>query len=133
MMAMFDLFDFISESGVNMLGRWARDESLSRRDRAILNQKLDRLAQMDFDLAWGTKLLAGPVHAQIYKLRVFGDVMLRPLLCKGPKHLDREYTLLTGAVERDGKLRPAQCMVTAAANRELVQKHEHRRGPHESF
>ena len=132
-MALFDIFDFLSDGGENLIRRWADGEALSRRDRAILNQKLDRLAQMDFDLARGTKLLAGPVHAHIYKLRVFGDVMLRPMLCKGPLRPDREYTVPVGAVERDGKLRPAHCKVTAAANRVLVGKYPHRRGPHEQF
>lgn len=69
-----------------------------------LNQKLDRLAQIDFELAIQTKFLAGPVYKSIYKLVIKADVQLRPMLCRGPVDVEREYTLVLGAVETGGKL-----------------------------
>lgn len=42
----------------------------------------------------------------IQKLRVKGNVQLRPMLCKGPIHNDSEFTLLIGAIERDSCLSP---------------------------
>lgn len=128
---MLELFDFLSVRGENLIGRWARDERLSARDRAILNQKLDRLLQMGFELAQKTKLLAGPVHGHVYKLRVFGDVMMRPMLCRGPLKIDQEYTLLLGAIERNGELRPADWKTSAVENREIVAQRPDRRCPHE--
>jgi hypothetical protein len=64
------LWDFLSARGENVILQWVKDARLQTRDRAALNQKLARLRQMDFDLAIGTKLLAGPVQKQrhIYKL-----------------------------------------------------------------
>jgi hypothetical protein len=116
----YRLWDFQSERGENQILRWVRRQRLTVRDRALLNQKLDRLVQIDFDLAISTKLLAGPIRGNIYKLIIHGDVMLRPLLCRGPIELEGEYTLLLGAVERDWELAPANAVATAAANRAVV-------------
>src|SRR5689334_15911784 len=79
------LWDFISPPPrkENLILRWVSEERLTKRDRAALNQKLDRLCQMDFELAIATKLLAGPIYKHIYKLVIHGDVMLRPMLCRG--------------------------------------------------
>jgi hypothetical protein len=96
----------------------------------MLNQKLDRLCQLDFELATGTKLLAGPIYRHIYKLVIHGDVMLRPMLCRGPITPDTEYTLLLGAIERGGKL-PSGSMQQAEENRGTVLDDPSRRRPHE--
>jgi len=81
-----------------MILRWVKDDRLSVRDRAALNQKFERLVQMDFKMAIDTKLLAGPIHKSqhIYKVKIHGQVMLRPMLCKGPINNQEEYTLLVG-------------------------------------
>jgi hypothetical protein len=131
-MADFALWDFLSVRGENVMLRWVKDERLTTRDRAVLNQKLDRLRQMDFDLAIGTKLLAGPIEKQrhIYKLVIHGDVMLRPLLCRGPIEPTVEYTLLLGAMERGGKL-PTGAPLQAEENRIAVLHNPSRRAPHE--
>ena len=94
------LWDFLSSAPrrENLILRWVSDEKLTKRDRAILNQKLKRLCQIDFELAVGTKLLAGPIYKHIYKLVIHGDVMLRPMLCRGPIDPHTEYTLLLGAI-----------------------------------
>jgi hypothetical protein len=131
-MAEFTLWDFVSARGENMILRWAKDVRLTTRDRAVLNQKLDRLRQMDFDLAIGTKLLAGPVEKQrhIYKLVIHGDVMLRPLLCRGPIDPETEYTLLLGAIEKGGRL-PKAAPQQANDNRITVLDDPSRRTSHE--
>jgi hypothetical protein len=132
LMAELTLWDFLSARGENVVLRWVKDERLTTRDRAALNQKLDRLRQMDFDLAIGTKLLAGPIEKQrhIYKLVIHGDVMLRPLLCRGPIDPQTEYTLLLGAIERGGKL-PRDAPPQADDNRLSVLDDPSRRTPHE--
>lgn len=109
--------------------KWVKDERLTARSRAMLNQKFDRLCQMDFQLAVGTKLLAGPIHKHVYKLVIHSDVMLRPMLCKGPINVDAEYTLLLGAVEKGGKL-PAGSKERAESNRETILKDPTRRCSH---
>jgi hypothetical protein len=126
------LWDFLSPPPrcENLILRWVHDEKLTKQDRAKLNQRLDRLCQLDFRLAVGTKLLAGPIYEHIYKLVIHGNVMLRPMLCRGPIAPTSEYTLLLGAIERNGKL-PKNALKDAAQNRLAVLKDPTRRGPHE--
>ncbi len=130
-MAAYRLWDFLSARRENVILRWVRDDRLTVRDRAVLNQKLDRLSQVDFRLAIETKMLAGPIHAShIYKLVIHGNVMLRPMLCRGPLHVPSEYTLLLGAVETGGKL-PRGSKERAAQNRLTVLHDPTRRCLHE--
>jgi hypothetical protein len=123
---LYSLWDFLSARGENVIVRWVADEKLTKRDRAALNQKLDRLAQIDFHLAIGTKFLAGPIYKHVYKLIVKADVMLRPMLCRGPIDNETEYTLLHGAIEKGGKL-PAGAKEQAEANRETIIREPLRR------
>jgi hypothetical protein len=127
---LYKLWDFVSPRGENMILRWVRDERLTVRARAALNQKLDRLVQMDFDLAIETKLLAGPIYGNIYKLVIHAGVMLRPTLCRGPLNNSREYTLLLGAIEKGGKL-PRGSEEKAAENRGIILADPARRREHE--
>ena len=100
------LWTFVSESGREVLRDWANRIGLPTLVRAQLDQKLDVLRQQPFDVVIHTHLLA-PVGKQrhIYKLRVNGKVAARPMLCRGPLANESAYTLLVGAVERDGRLR----------------------------
>lgn len=134
------LWDFLGPetdgSRENLIQRWARKEKLSNRDRGHLNSKLDFLEQMGFDLAHGNRTIVGPVNKQrhIYKLVVHGDVMLRPMLCKGPpESRSGEMTLLEGAIEKGWKLHPADAAERAERNRLEIERDCHRRGSHERF
>lgn len=100
------LWDFMDEKGRNVITEWGKQQTT--KDRAKLDQKFDRLSQIDFALAHGTKLLVGPIDKQkhIYKMKITGDVQLRPMLCRGPVDKDHEYTLLIGAIEKGSKLSP---------------------------
>jgi hypothetical protein len=125
-----DLWDFHSR-GRNEILLWSKD--LSKRDRAALNQKLDLLSKLDFELAQGLKLLAGPIRKtrHVLKLRVFGDTALRPLLCRGPDSPYSEYTLLRGAKETDRGFVPQNAVEVATQNRRLVaDRPEEWRCPH---
>jgi hypothetical protein len=99
---MMNLYDFLDAHNKSVIHEWAA--GLESTDKARLNSKLKQLSQMDFDLAWGSKLLAGPIFKHIYKLKIHGTVMLRPLLCRGPFDNDKEYTLLEGAIKTNFKL-----------------------------
>ena len=50
------------------------------------------------------QMLCGTETPGILKLRVKGNVQLRPMLCRGPIEIDKEFTLLLGACEVGGKL-----------------------------
>jgi hypothetical protein len=124
----YRLWDFLSERGENLILKWVKDDRLTVRARASLNQKLDRLIQIPFQTAIETKMLAGPIGKHIYKLRINADVMLRPMLCRGPIDQD-EYTLLLGAVETGGRL-PKGSIEKAQQNRATIVADQKRRCPH---
>ena len=129
-MAEYRLWDFLDDRLENVILQWVKDDGITKRDRAALNQKINRLVQMDYDLAKQTKLLAGPIYKHIYKLVIHGDVMLRPMLCRGPIHNTEEYTFLIGAVEIGGKL-PSGAKEKAEDRRLVVVNDQHRRTQHE--
>lgn len=128
--ALYTLWDFLSARGENVILEWVEDERLTKRSRAALNQKLDRLAQIPFKLAIETKFLAGPIYKHIYKLVIKADVMLRPMLCRGPIDNEKEYTLLLGAIERGRKLPPGS-KEKAEENRQIIIDDPRRRRRHE--
>jgi len=123
------LWDFTNARGQNIIRQWGKQQST--RDQAKLDQKFDRLQQIDFELAIGTKLLAGPInkYRHIYKMTIHGQAQLRPMLCKGPQNIEHEYTLLVGAVERDSKLTPDAG--EAEGNRNVLLNAPNHRRAHE--
>jgi hypothetical protein len=124
------VYEFLDSRGRGIIEVWLRQARIQERARARLNQKLDLLEQVGPDLPPG--LLAGPVDSHIYKLRIKAPgVQLRPLLCRGPIHNDREFTLLCGATERDYELVPSDAVQQAERNREIVLPNHERRRRHE--
>lgn len=128
----YALWDFITERGRSILAEWVKDDRLSSRDKAILNGRIDKLAKIDFDQAIGTKLLNGPIYKHVYKMKLKGDVMLRPMLCRGPVDIEAEYTFLLGAVEIGGKL-PKGSKEKAEQNRGTILDDHSRRREHEKL
>ena len=131
-MAEHALWDFLDTRCRNVILQWVEDERLTKRDRAALNNKIRRLAQMDYALAVQTKLLAGPIYKHVYKLVVHTDRMLRPMLCRGPIDNETEYTFLLGAIEINWKL-PRGSKEQAEGNREVVLSNADRRCIHEDI
>lgn len=122
----------------NAIREWAADIRLGKRDRGLLDQKLDALTRLRFDLATHTHLVAGPLRTSadkhIYKLHVNASIMIRILLCRGPIGEEDGVTLLAGATERDGNLVPSSVVETASERRGLVvSKAEKYRRRHERF
>ena len=101
---------------------------LTSRSRAALDSKLNMLYTAGMELP--PKLLAGPINktGHIYKLVIKADVMLRPMLCKGPFEMGREITLLLGAKETQWKLVPDP--EEAVKNRNILLNDRKRRIPH---
>jgi len=88
---------------------------------------------VDFEQAKSTKLLNGPLRKEIYKVKVHGQVMMRPLLCRGPFEKEAEYTLLLGAIEKNWKLEPSTCLEDADKNRTTLVADKTRREAHVRF
>lgn len=126
MLVAFSLYDFASEDRESIIAMWQR--GLSKRSRGAIDSKLNMLAICGMSLP--PKLLVGPINktGHIYKLRIHADVMLRPMLCRGPINMDTEFTLLAGAVEIQGKLIPGPEL--AIENRDTLLANHERRVPH---
>ena len=108
-MSRWRIYEYL-EGDESAIRVWLREQNIPERDRGQLLQKMDMLAMHGMDLP--PKLLAGPIKSKkkpqeqshIYKLIVHGQRMLRPLLCRGPVDMDGEFTMLIGAIEKDGVL-----------------------------
>jgi len=124
----FELYDYVAETGVNEFKVWTL--ALEKIQRAKLNARLDMLKRNGDALF--PEILAGTGTAGILKLKIKGNVQLRPLLCRGPMNAGTEYTMLMGATEVGGKLKPKNA--DATANRlkaAVIADSMHRRMKHE--
>jgi hypothetical protein len=122
----FSLYDFVDDADKSVIASWR--DGLTVRSKAQLDLKLHMLEISGSNLP--PKLLAGPINktGHIYKLKIYADVMLRPMLCKGPFEMDAEFTLLIGAKEIQGKLIPGPEI--ALANRVILLTNRRRRKAH---
>lgn len=121
------LYDYVSAAR-NEFRAWTT--RLEKPQRAKLNAKLDMLAQLGMDLL--PQVLTGTDTPGIMKMRVKGQVQLRPMLCRGPIDDHQEFTLLLGAREVGGKLDPAGADATAGNYRgEVLANPQQRREKHE--
>lgn len=122
------LYDYIDENGVNVFRQWSL--SLQPKERGKLNAKLDMLRINGKDLL--PEILTGTDIPGILKLRVKGQVQLRPLLCFGPIKVKTEFTLLMGAKEVGGKIDPKKAFETADSYKQhVIADPKNRRVPHE--
>lgn len=120
-----ELWDYQFQ-GENKILEWAKEIRLGKRDRALLDQKLDSLQALRFELASHTHLLAGPLNnskdKHIYKIRVNASIMIRILVCRGPLANENGITLLAGATERNNRIEPARAISDASVRRAQVAK-----------
>ena len=125
-MVSWEIYEFLDSRKDGVITEWLRREKIPKRSRALLDQKLDQLRLHGPDLP-PNLLSSGPIDGgHILKLKVRADVMLRPLLCRGPFRKDQEFTLLRGAIERNGVL-PDSDVRAAEQNRiELIAQRTRR-------
>lgn len=111
------LYEFVDQGGRGVITSW----SLQVRQQAQLDQKLDVLRSVeDREQAEGS-LIYGTGERSIFKVKVKGQVQLRPLLCYGPTRPRIEVTFLAQATEVGGELRPAGALSHAAAALETLR------------
>lgn len=124
----FKLFDFLNDHGKNEFKEWC--SSLQKDQKGKLNNRLDQLALHGDTLM--PEILAGTDVAGILKLRIRGNVQLRPMLTKGPISVTGEYTLLLGAKEIGGILEPKKAPEIADKNKaQIIKDPKNRRAKHE--
>lgn len=124
----WSIYDFRDHRGMNPVKGWL--DGLQKPDRIRMNHRIDMLRDKGLSLCPG---LAGPLKEShhLYKIRVNGRVAPRLFLCKGPIHMEEEFTLLYGAFETNDKL-PEGTIEAAERNRNaVILSHRERRCEHE--
>lgn len=105
------VWEFVLPNGEGVISGWPLDEAQLGRLHAKFT--LLRAAEVDprtRQVNLPQNLLAGPGiggYKWLYKLKVRGNVQLRPFLCLGPPAMRPEWTALARATERDRKLVPS--------------------------
>ncbi len=109
------LYDFMDARGINRIKNWT--QGLEKEGRVRLKSKFDMLEMHGEGLA--NKLLTGTEKGLIKKLRVTCRRVptIRVMICKGPLDMDKEFTILQGAIEKDDKLDPSDAVTIADRHR----------------
>lgn len=125
----YQLFDYVDSRGRNAMQVWAM--GLSKKDRARLDLRADLLEKEGDNLF--PNILQSTRQRHILEIRVNGQIALRPLLCRGPVTVDKEYTFLFGAVEQNRKYEPRDAPNRAEAIRLDLIGYPEKRCKHERF
>lgn len=114
-----EIWEYLIHGKDPVIAKWLDDFDISIRDRAKLEFTLSRLRSLDPGISV-PKLLA-PLGGKVLKLRLRCENReLRPMLCRGPEPAcpPLDYTLLQGAIEIGGHLRPNNAEESAEKHRE---------------
>jgi hypothetical protein len=120
------IYCFLSERGSNLIREWLDGEKVTSSQRAAFQSKIDLFERSGPDLTPGF-ITSTPIAADIYKMKIRGQVQLRPMACRGPIDMDREYTILLGWIERNNDRVPNEIKVKAQQNRAIVVSDPSRR------
>jgi hypothetical protein len=127
MMRKWTIYDYVDPEEGNLIRAWSYQ--LQKKERAKLNQRLDSLSLHGPELIPG---ILSPTGVQsIFKLKIHGQVQLRPMLCEGPGRSEMAFTLLLGAFEVSWKYVPEGAPELAAKLREALTRDIRRRVLHE--
>jgi hypothetical protein len=127
MMAKWTIFDYVDPVDGNLFKAWSA--RLQKKELAKLNNRLDALAIHGPELIPG--ILSPTGMPSIFKLKIRGQVQLRPLLCEGPGRGEEAFTLLLGAIELSDDYVPLGAPLIASRMRESLIKDMRRRVLHE--
>jgi hypothetical protein len=112
----------------NAIRKWLESEGVSLAQIASFQDKIDTLEQSGPEMVPGF-ITDTPVAKDIYKMKIKGNKgmkQLRPMCCRGPFG-PNEYTILVGAVEKDGKLIPGDVKKRALDNLKALKADPSRR------
>lgn len=124
----FSVYCFKDDDGSVPFIEWT--ETLETIQLSKLNQKLDALNINGESLR--PQVLTDTDEPGIFKIRVHGNVQLRPLLCRTPDGTG--YVFLVGAKEIQGKLKPKDVLATAVEyKKKLYQDFKSRTDEHERY
>jgi hypothetical protein len=127
MLNQWTIFDYVDPVDGNMFKTWS--VRLQKKELAKLNNRLDALSIHGPGLIPG--ILSPTGIPSIFKLKIHGQVQLRPMLCDGPGRGEYSFTLLIGAIEVSDDYVPKGAPLLAARMRESLIKDTRRRVIHE--
>ena len=104
---------WVYQNGENLFYKWRN--KMPKNQVAKLEERIEKLS-MDGDGLFPNMLSRTNVNG-ILKFKIQGNPKLRPLLCKGPIIIDKEYTLLVGAKEVSWVFEPSNALITANINK----------------
>lgn len=110
-------FYLAGERRDNVVRTWLEDEKVSSVQIGAFQDKIDTLEKSGPGMVPGF-ITETPVAPDIYKMKIKGNKgmkQLRPMCCRGP-FSSNEFTILAGAVEKDGKLIPGDVKKRARKN-----------------
>ena len=109
------LYDFMDARGVNRIKKWT--QGLEKEGRVRLKSKFDMLEMHGEELS--KRVLTGTEKGMVKKLKVTCTRVptMRIMVCKGPLDMDKEFTILQGAIEKDDKLDPPDAVDIANQQR----------------
>lgn len=122
----YTLYEYVDRAGALTFSVWRN--GLDSQQRARLDSKANMLRTAGPHVSSG--LLAGTSLGHIRKLKVQGNVKLRPRLCEGPVAYGSEFTMLVGATEINFKTVPSNADQLAADRRIEVRADPEARRQH---
>jgi hypothetical protein len=126
-MAKSSIYDYVHPIEGNLMKAWS--VGLQKKERARLNVKIDALEMHGADLIPG--ILSPTGVPNIFKLKVKGQVQLRPMVCEGPGRTEAAFTFLLGAKEISWEYEPLDAPKIAAEIRGDLLLYPKRRIEHE--
>lgn len=122
------IYDYVDDAGDNFISAWM--SGIGARARAAINTKLEHILAQTPQLEWHkTKVAAKRKgEADLWEVKVFSDnIQWRPLGFFGPE--EGTFTILVGAIERNGRLDPLTAPATAQERKAYVRRNprSHRR------
>ena len=121
----YNLYEYVNSSGKNLFKDWR--EGLDKPQQIKFAVKVNLLRTWPVGTELPPGLITGTSNGHILKMRVHGQVQLRPRLCKGPIDHGREFSFLVGAVEKNFKTVPHDVDSVASTRRQEIIEDQHLR------
>ena len=117
MSKLWTFLDFVDGNGTNLIHEWI--QALPKEAKAKMTHRIELLEVVQQFTEPYTEILTGDC-AGLFEIKFRAKrVQYRPLAFFGPER--REVTLLAGATEKGGQLKPPSICATALSRKALVQ------------
>jgi hypothetical protein len=109
------LWEWVDARGRGAVSNYHLEES----QRAKLDERLDRIEELESLDSPEARAYIFPLSGRLKKLKIRGNVALRPIVTRGPSDRAHELTFLLCTTERDGELVPSKRQVVKTGNERI--------------